>query len=129
MATDNFHVDLTYPANADLSAKQYLFVKLLSTGKVDVCSATTDKPYGILQNKPTANQAAQVRILGISKLVYAGTTAAGDALSCDAAGKAVTVTNAGTTLYASATAVLSANTSANDVAQAFVNTAGTHKHA
>lgn len=65
-------------AASDLSAKQYYFVKLASATTVDVCSAITDKPIGVLQNSPTAGQAAEVCIFGITKVVADGTLAAGN---------------------------------------------------
>lgn len=65
-------------AAADLSSKQYHFVKLASATTVNVCSAITDKPIGILQNTPTSGQAAEICIFGISKVVADGTLAAGN---------------------------------------------------
>ena len=47
-----------FTASADLSAKQYYFVKLSSETKVTVCSAVTDKPIGVLQNKPASGEQA-----------------------------------------------------------------------
>ena len=48
-------------ANADLSAKQYYYVKLVGAGLVDVCSAVTDIPIGVLQNNPVSGMPAEVR--------------------------------------------------------------------
>jgi hypothetical protein len=53
--------DLSYQANADLTAKQYYIVELLSTEKVDVCNSAGDVGFGVLQNDPASGQAAQVR--------------------------------------------------------------------
>jgi hypothetical protein len=78
-------------ANADLSAKQYLFVKIAAAKAVDVCSAATDRPVGILQNKPTSGQNAEVAFLGVSKVVCGGTITAGDQIGTDANGKAVSL--------------------------------------
>ena len=47
-------------ANADLSAKQYYFVKLSGAGTVTVCSGVTDKPIGVLQNTPESGDAPVV---------------------------------------------------------------------
>lgn len=59
----------TYKAAGDLSAKQFYFVKLSAADTVDVCSAATDRAIGVLQNKPdAANKAAEVMLLGISKV-------------------------------------------------------------
>jgi len=65
----------TLTAAADLSAKQYHFVKLASATTVNVCTATTDRAIGILQNKPTSGQQAVIQIFGISKVVADGTIA------------------------------------------------------
>ena len=65
----------TLTAAADLSAKQYHFVKLASATTVNVCTATTDRAIGILQNNPTSGQQAVIQIFGISKVVADGTIA------------------------------------------------------
>jgi hypothetical protein len=65
----------TLTAAADLSSKQYHFVKLASATTVNVCTATTDRAIGILQNDPTSGQQAIVQIFGISKVVADGTIA------------------------------------------------------
>jgi len=76
MAYTSPGIDLgTLTAAADLSGKQYYFVKLASATTVNVCTATTDRAIGILQNDPTSGQSAVVRIFGISKVVADGTIA------------------------------------------------------
>ena len=76
MAYESPGIDLgTLTAAADLSSSQYYFVKLASATTVNVCTATTDRAIGILQNAPTSGQAADVRIFGISKVVADGTIA------------------------------------------------------
>jgi len=66
----------TLTAAADLSSKQYHFVKLASATTVNVCTATTDRAIGILQNNPdTAGDQCIVTIFGISKVVADGTIA------------------------------------------------------
>mgnify|MGYP003133905194 CR=1 FL=1 len=72
MAYDNSKgsVVITLEANADLSSKQYHFVEVDSNGKVGACNAATDRPIGVLQNKPSASgQAASVLVMGVSKIV------------------------------------------------------------
>ena len=62
-------VDIVLKAAADLSAKQYYFVKVTADRTVNVCAAATDIPIGVLQNKPAAaNRAAVVRVVGSTKL-------------------------------------------------------------
>lgn len=59
----------TFEAGADLSALQYHFVKLNSSGQVVAIAAITDIPIGVLQNKPSASgRAAEVVIMGITKI-------------------------------------------------------------
>ena len=76
MAYESPSINLgTLTAAADLSAKQYHFVKLASATTVNVCTATTDRAIGILQNNPTSGQQAVIQIFGISKVVADGTIA------------------------------------------------------
>lgn len=63
--------DETYPANGDLSAKQYFASSFTSTGTVG--GAPSGNGIGIIQNKPEAlNAAVQVRHHGISRHVVDG---------------------------------------------------------
>ena len=78
-------------AAADLSAKQYYAVKLDSAGKVTTCTATTDVPFGILQNAPVTNEAASIAPVngGGSSYVYlSGTIASAALVTIDANGAA-----------------------------------------
>ena len=71
MAYDNAGgaISITLKAAADLSSSQFLFVKTDADGKVNVCTALTDRPIGVLQNKPTSGQAATVMVVGLTKIV------------------------------------------------------------
>lgn len=66
MATENKVLDLTFPADEDLSNDQYRIVVLdSSSGKVRRPNAATDIPLGVLQNAPSAaDQPAVVRPIG-----------------------------------------------------------------
>lgn len=88
-------LDATFEASADLSAKQFYFVKIDGDNKVNVCTAITDAPIGVLQNKPTAGQAANVRLWGISKLSANAAISAGDILgsSTDSQAQTAVATN------------------------------------
>lgn len=66
--------EASYIASADLSAKQYHFVTIAVNG-VDVSGANAI-PHGIVQNDPEQYAAAEVRHLGISKLVVNTTATA-----------------------------------------------------
>jgi hypothetical protein len=71
-------LDLSYPADEDLSEDQYHFVVLTSTGTVRRPNNGTEFSLGILQNAPAEGEAAVVRIMGISKLVANDALAIGD---------------------------------------------------
>lgn len=79
----------TCVAENDLSDKQHYFVELSGDAQVDVCDGAGDLVYGVLQNDPEAGEAAEVAVLGITKVVAGGTVAAGDRVGTDANGKAV----------------------------------------
>lgn len=88
MATENLGKCITVPAGADLSASQYCFVKLNSSGQA-VLPSTGGDAIGILQNNPNAaGQAAVIMVgNGVSKLKAAAATTLGDYVSTDNAGK------------------------------------------
>ncbi len=89
MAYESPGVDIgTFTAAADLSAKQYHFVILASATTVNVATAITNAPIGILQNDPASGEQAVVRISGISKVVADGTLAAGNFIGTSADGQA-----------------------------------------
>ena len=92
MATDMQLIsDVTFEAAADLSAKQFHFVKLTAANTVNVCTATTDNPIGILQNKPSAaGRPAVVRLFGISKVVASGAISAGALIATESDAEAGT---------------------------------------
>ena len=82
------HVE-TFEAAADLSTKQFYFVKLVGNRQVNVCSAATDKPVGVLQNKPDASgKAAEVLTFGRTKVVADAALTAGDLIGTSADGQA-----------------------------------------
>lgn len=59
------------PTVTDLSTKQYHFVKIVNN-LIVICSAATDIPLGVLQNKPLGTAAqpktATVCVFGITKV-------------------------------------------------------------
>lgn len=82
----------TYTASADLSAKQYRFVKISGDARCTVCAAGTDKPIGILQDAPVAEGSALVMQSGVSKVVAGEQLTAGMLIGTDSDGAAVDVT-------------------------------------
>jgi hypothetical protein len=65
-------LDFSFVAAEDLSDYQYHFVVIDSDGKVALMDAVGEIPIGVLQNKPASGEEANVRILGISKVVANG---------------------------------------------------------
>ena len=110
-------------AAADLSGKQFYFVKLTAAKKVNVCTAATDKPIGILQNKPTANQPAEVMAIGISKVSSDAALSLGDLIGPSADSQAdAKVPGTDLTEYI-AGQVLVASGAAGELASALINCA------
>ena len=85
---NQYSVKITLPAAADLSTKQYYFVKVNTSGEAALCSGATDKPIGVLQNSPTSGQAAEVLVVGGTKIVASASLDEGVAIGTTAAGKA-----------------------------------------
>lgn len=86
-------------AGGDLSTKQYHFVKISADNTVVICSGTTDKPIGVLQNKPASGAAAEVCSAGVTKIVGDANLAAGDSIGTSADGQAAVYTVSDTTKY------------------------------
>lgn len=91
MATQVTIWEDSYVAENDLSAAQFRIVELTGVDQVDLCDNAGDLPYGVLQNKPLAGHAAEVMMLGRSRVVSDGTTpiVAGDTIGTDNQGRAV----------------------------------------
>ena len=107
-------------AGADLSSSQCYFVKLASATTVDVCSAITDIPIGILQNTPESGETATIAIFGISKVSADGTLAAGNLIGTSADGQAdAIVAGTDTTVYVMGQAITAA--SAGETSTMFLN--------
>lgn len=121
MAYESVGTDLGFfTAAADLSAKQYYFVKLASSTTVNVCAAVTDKPIGVLQNKPESGEQAVVRVFGISKISADATLAAGDVIGTSADGQAQPISlGSETTVHVSGQAIEAG--SAGETLTAFIN--------
>lgn len=80
---------ITLPAAADLSAHQFKFVKLNSSGQIAAIAAATDIPVGVLQNKPAAVGAAgEVMVIGVTKLQGDADLAKGAQVGTSADGQA-----------------------------------------
>lgn len=86
-------------AGADLSAKQFYAVKLSASNTVIVCAATTDKPYGILQNAPTSGQEAEVCVVGLTKINSDAALSIGVSIGTAADGQLAAYTASDTTKH------------------------------
>lgn len=96
-ARQNNGPHITRKAGADLSAKQFRFVKM-SSGNVVAGAAATDKVVGVLQNKPTSGDTAEIRLIangGTYKVVAGGAITEGAYITCDSNGEAIATTTAG----------------------------------
>ena len=78
----------SYVAAADLSANQYQFVKLDSSGNVVAVAAVTDIPVGVLQNAPKSGQTAEVLVVGGTKVKASAAITLPALIGVDTAGKA-----------------------------------------
>jgi hypothetical protein len=123
MAYAGQQICATFEAGADLSAKQYYFVKLSAANTVNVCTAITDIPIGILQNKPESGEAATVCLFGISKVSADGVLAAGNLVgtSTDSQADAIAA-GTDTTVYTMGQALETA--AAGDTVSMFLNPTG-----
>jgi hypothetical protein len=94
-------IKISLKAGADLSAEQFKFVKLDTSGNVVVAAATTDRPIGVLQNTPEQNEAAEIAISGITKVKAGGSASVGNVVFTSASATAVTATigSAASTFY------------------------------
>lgn len=130
MAFESNQVNISLPAAADLSAHQYKFVKLNSSGQVAAMAAATDIPVGVLQNKPNAaNDMATVCVLGITKIQGDADLSKGAQIGTSADGQAdAKVAGTDTTEYAVGQ-VLEDNTAAGGYATCLINCINPHRAA
>ncbi len=88
MATESNLTILSFIAGASLATSQYLAVKLSADDTVVVCTAVTDKPIGVLQNKPASGGTAEVAVAGKTKWISDAALNAGDLVGTSADGQA-----------------------------------------
>jgi len=120
-----YAVKITLVAGADLSAAQYKFVKLDSSGNVIVCSAVTDAPIGVLQNSPASGVEAEIAVAGVTKVVAGAAITTANlqttAIGTDTSGRAVAKTlGTDTTNFVVGRPLLAAG-AANDVITAIID--------
>jgi hypothetical protein len=95
MATEGplIHDGSQTTAAADLSASQFLAVKITASRAVNLASSGGEAIYGILQNTPTSGLAADVGILGVTKAIAGAAVTAGDYLMTDTSARVITATS------------------------------------
>jgi hypothetical protein len=82
-------IGITRKADIDLSANQF-FAVIATAANGCTIAALNARALGILQNKPTINQAAQVLLTpSLTKAVAGGVFAPGDPLKVDANGRLI----------------------------------------
>jgi len=120
---------ITLEAGADLSSSQYNFVKLNSSGKAVECAAVTDKPVGVLQNNPTSGQAAEIVVVGLTKVSTNAALAIGDLIGTSSDGQAAAyVAGTDTTKYVVGQAMVTSG-GADEITTIMVNCASLHRGA
>ena len=125
----NKSLKVTLIAGADLSAKQYFFVKMSADNTCVLCSAATDSPIGVLQNAPISGGEASVLVVGGTKLVAGAAIAAGVKIGTASTGKAdAKVAGTDTTEY-TVGQVLLASAADLDVLTAVINCASPNRAA
>ena len=118
---------LSLAAGADLSTKQYYFVKLDGSGNAVVCSGATDIPVGVLQNKPTSGQMAELVVLGITKISADAALSIGDLIGTSSDGQADAKTSGTDTTEYVVGRMLTATGAAAVIGTAIVNCASPHR--
>lgn len=107
-------------AGADLSALQYTFVTLNSSGQV-VAAAANSLAAGVLQNNPLSGEAANVAIGGETKIKLGATLSPGAVVEVGATGgKAAAATGTGSYVMG----ILTLGGADNEIGSMVIRTAG-----
>lgn len=86
-------LDHTFTMNVSSTAKQYYVVKHTTSAEtVTLTTAAGERALGIIQDKSSSGGAAQVRLMGISKVAHDGTLAPNTLFQCSTAGLATQAT-------------------------------------
>lgn len=100
MAVEQDGIDVSFPANGDLSAGQFRLVVVEDDGQVGFGAGSGSIGLGILQNKPAAaNRAAVVRVAGISKVVGSAALNERDLITSNADGFAASTATDGAAVW------------------------------
>lgn len=85
MAYTESNTSISLRAGADLTEAQFRFVSLDADGRI-VLTGAGETAVGVLQNDPDLDQAGEVSINGMVKVVSAGVITAGDPVAAAADG-------------------------------------------
>lgn len=125
----NNSLKVTLVAGADLSAKQFYFVKMSADNTCVLCSAATDAPIGVLQNNPISGAEATVVVAGGTKIVASAAIAAGVKIGTASTGKAdAKVAGTDTTEYTVGQVLLASSADA-EILTAVINCASPNRAA
>jgi hypothetical protein len=96
MAVENILYRIPGVAVSDLSAKQFYALQLVSgtDNGFNLATAATQKPGGILQNKPASGKAVDSAVLGVCKALAGGTIHVGDRVTSHTDGTLIATTTA-----------------------------------
>lgn len=101
MAVEKDHVvtlSLTAASDMSFATAQFCFVTMPTSGTGDtchLCTATTDMPIGVLQNRPARGEVAEVLCVGVTKLrANADLSSIGGLLGTSASARAAALTTA-----------------------------------
>jgi len=122
MALEQVLYKIGLKAASDLSEKQFYALQLISGTdySCNLATASTQKPGGVLQNKPASGKAADSMFVGISKCVAGGTIHNGDRITPTTDGTFVATTTAKDFTWGYSLT----EASSGDVFSAFINIAG-----
>lgn len=123
MATQKPLFDHSRVAGADLSSHQHKFVKVADDGDVELCSAITDVPIGVLQNDPEAGEVCEIMVIGMSKVEAGEALDERDLIGTAADGQAEIVTPGSDTTQFIVGQVVTPAGAAGEVASAMINCA------
>jgi len=76
-ANSDGSLDLLFLAGADLSADQFLFVKLNGSSALVRAATAGEAALGVLQNAPASGAVGRVRVQGVSKIIAGASLADG----------------------------------------------------
>lgn len=108
-------------AGADLSAQQFRALRVSAAMAVNTTNAAGMPSIGILQNKPTLGQPADIMMVGVSKAIAGAAIAAGAEVMAGADGRIVTAATAGSNVIGIA---LEAAGAANEIITIALNAGG-----